>query len=276
MSSAVRTTGHLFRFTFASGAILSFLAGIQLFVLTERTDEFFAWTIAAPLSAVLFGAFYWGAVVIAVFSLTRREWARARVGLFGLVVFFWLTLATTLLHLEKFHLGEGESGARVSAWIWLVVYIVVPVFWTISFADQRRRRGVDSPARSAMPVAYRRALLVLAVVLVVLGIVLFAATGLAADIWPWQLTPLTSRATASWLVGLGLVVGTMWHERDLDRALPGAALMTTVSVLLLVGLARYYSGDVEWGRGAVYAVAVAVTGLLGLLGIAAAVRAARR
>lgn len=101
MSSAVRTTGHLFQFTFGTGAILSFLAGIQLFVPTERTDEFFAWTIAAPLPAALFGAFYWGAVVIAVASLTRREWARARVGLFGLVVFFRLTLVTTLLHLEK-------------------------------------------------------------------------------------------------------------------------------------------------------------------------------
>jgi hypothetical protein len=275
VSSDVRTTGHLFRFTFASGAILSFLAGIQLFVLAERTEEFFAWTIKAPLSASLFGAFYWGAVVIAVTSLTRREWARARVGLFGLVVFFWLTLATTLIHLERFHLGEGQSGARVSAWIWLVVYIVVPVFWTVSFADQRRRRGLDSPARAPMGTAYRQALLVVAVVLVGLGIVLFCATGLAADIWPWPLTPLTSRAAAAWLVGLGLVVGTMWREADHDRSLPGAALMATVAGLLLIALARY-PGGVEWDRGAVYVVGVAAVGLLGIAGVVSGIRARPR
>jgi len=33
------------------GAFLVFLAGLQLYVLTERTDHWFAWTIAVPLTA---------------------------------------------------------------------------------------------------------------------------------------------------------------------------------------------------------------------------------
>jgi hypothetical protein len=40
-------------------ATLVFIAGIQLFVLTEHTDRFFAWTIGVPLTAAFLGAGYW-------------------------------------------------------------------------------------------------------------------------------------------------------------------------------------------------------------------------
>lgn len=37
---------------------LVFLAGVQLFVFSERTDEYFAWTIQPPVGAALLGAGY--------------------------------------------------------------------------------------------------------------------------------------------------------------------------------------------------------------------------
>jgi hypothetical protein len=266
MTGGYRATGPLFRFVFASGGILSFLAGIQLFVLADRTDDFFAWTIAVPASAAFFGAFYWSSVVIAAVSYPRREWARARVGLYGLVVFFWLTLAATLVHLDKFHLGAGETAARVSGWIWLVVYIVVPAFWVVAFAAQSRIVGSDPPVEAPMPAVYRGALLALGAALLVAGVVLLVAPGAAADIWPWPLTPLVSRAAGAWLVGAGIVLLTMWRERDFDRAVPGAAFCASLSVLLAIGLVRY-PDDVEWGRGAVYVVALAVLLAIGGVGL---------
>lgn len=271
MTAGCRRTGPLFRFVFASGGILSFLAGIQLFAFSERTDDFFAWTIAVPASAAFSGAFYWSSVVIAAASFPRREWARARVGLYGLVVFFWLTLAATLLHVDKFHLGAGETAARVSGWIWLVVYVVVPVFWIVAFVVQSRIEGPDPPIETPMPAGYRAVLLVIGVVLLVVGVVLFAVPSAAADIWPWPLTPLTSRASGAWLVGAGLVLGTMWRERDFDRALPGAAFCTSVSVLLAIALVRY-PDDVEWGRGAVYVVVLTAVFALGVIGLVRARR----
>lgn len=272
MSAGYRRIGSLFRFVFVLGGFLSFLAGIQLYVFAERTDEFFAWTIAAPLSAAFSGSFYWSSVVIAAVSYPRREWARARVGLYGLVVFFWLTLAATLAHLDKFHLGAGETAARVSGWIWLVVYVVVPVFWVVAFVAQSRIEGPDPPIEMPMPAVYRGALLVSGVALLIVGVVLLVAPGAAADIWPWPLTPLTSRASGGWLVGAGIVLATMWRERDFDRALPGAAFCTALSVLLAIALVRF-SDTVEWGRGAVYAVTVAVVFVLGLAGLVLARRA---
>ena len=43
-------------------ALLVFLAGVQLFVFPLRTDTYFAWTIASPMTAVFLGASYWSAV----------------------------------------------------------------------------------------------------------------------------------------------------------------------------------------------------------------------
>ncbi len=269
VSDPVRRTSVLFRVVFSVGAALSALAGIQLYVLAEDTEKYFAWTIAAPLSAAFFGAFYWGAVVIATMSFFRREWARARVGTYGVIVFFWLTLLTTLIHLEKFHLGAGEPGARVSAWIWFVVYIVVPVNGLVAFAVQARIRGTDPPVRRPFPTWQRAALGVVGVALVVLGVVMLAAPSAAAEIWPWPLTPLTSRAAGAWVVGIGVIVVTMWHDRDADRALPGSALLAFVPTLSLIALARF-ADDVSWGRGAAYVAALVVLLALGLLGIVAA------
>ncbi len=36
------------------------IAGFQLFVLTEYTDRFFAWTIDVPFTEAFLGVCYWG------------------------------------------------------------------------------------------------------------------------------------------------------------------------------------------------------------------------
>jgi len=41
---------------------LLFIAAIQLFVLSEQTETYFAWTFAAPISAAFMGAGYWSAM----------------------------------------------------------------------------------------------------------------------------------------------------------------------------------------------------------------------
>lgn len=52
-------------------ALLAFIAGIQLYVLSEHTDRYFAWTISSPLTAAFIGASFWtGALAV---SLALRE-----------------------------------------------------------------------------------------------------------------------------------------------------------------------------------------------------------
>jgi hypothetical protein len=40
----------------ACGSFMAMIAGIQLFVGTEHTDDYFAWTIQPPLTAAFLGA----------------------------------------------------------------------------------------------------------------------------------------------------------------------------------------------------------------------------
>ena len=49
--------------------VLVALAGIQLFVFSDRTDRFFAWTIEPPLTAAFLGASYWASVVFEFYAL---------------------------------------------------------------------------------------------------------------------------------------------------------------------------------------------------------------
>src|SRR5438552_4484959 len=87
----------LMRVALGVGAFLVFLAGVQLFVLTNRTEHWFAWTIAVPLTAAFLGAFYWTAIPLAALSATRRHWADARVAIPGVFVFLVLSFVTSTL-----------------------------------------------------------------------------------------------------------------------------------------------------------------------------------
>jgi uncharacterized integral membrane protein len=44
---------------------LLFIAGVQLFILSEQTEFYFAWTISLPLTAAFLGAGYWAAMGVA-------------------------------------------------------------------------------------------------------------------------------------------------------------------------------------------------------------------
>jgi len=65
------------RFALALDACLTLVSEVQLFVLTTRTPEVFAWTIAAGSTATIMGAFYWTACGLSFLSWRRR----ARVGI---------------------------------------------------------------------------------------------------------------------------------------------------------------------------------------------------
>ena len=56
---------------------LVFIAGVPLFVLTEQTDHYFAWTTQPSLTAAAFGAFYWASCALSLLSVREREWANA-------------------------------------------------------------------------------------------------------------------------------------------------------------------------------------------------------
>jgi hypothetical protein len=251
-------------------AVLSTLAVISLYFFSDRTDEWFAWTIKPPLTAAFFGACFGSTLVIEILALRQRAWAAIRVQALAIVVFAALTLVATVPRLEKFHLTADNAAtvqARAAAWFWLVVYIVVPVALLVLMVLQERVPGGDPPSRHPVPWPLRAALGVQSLVLLVVGVALFAVPSTATTLWPWPLTPLTGQATGAWLIAFGLVAGITAFAGDLLRQRNGTIAYTVLGVLVLVATLRFH-GTVAWGQPSAWiylamAVAVTLTGAVG-------------
>jgi hypothetical protein len=237
------------RLILVAGGLFVLVAGVQLFAFSTRTDELFAWTIASPMSASFLGAFYLSAGVLALLSASESTWARARLGVPGVLAFVWLTLLATLLHLDLFHLDEGGFKAELAAWVWLVIYVLEAPVLSWAFVAQLRAAGGDPPRPNTLPPSYRTLTLALSVPLVAFGVALFVAPLDVGDAWPWTLTELTGRAIAAWLVALGGMLAAVWWENERGRIRIALAALLTLVALQGIALARY-GEELDWGSAA--------------------------
>src|SRR5262249_24038784 len=73
-SSSIKNVIVGMRWLFIAEGILAVIAGFQLFVLTNQTDRFFAWTVSPALTAAFFGATYWPGAVMAFIAARKRVW----------------------------------------------------------------------------------------------------------------------------------------------------------------------------------------------------------
>lgn len=181
-----------------------FLAGIPLFLGSDQTDQYFAWTIKPPLTAAFLGALYWASVPLVLLSSRERLWARARIAVPAVLVFTALGLLATLLHLDRFHLSSTILVARGVAWAWLAIYVLVPPITLTLLVGQLRRPGADPPRQAPLPQWMRALLAMQAAVMLAFGVALFLMPEATSPLWPWALTPLTAPAVAAWLVGLAV------------------------------------------------------------------------
>ena len=223
------------------------LAGVQLFGLATRTDELFAWTIQPPVTAAFLGACYWAAAVLAFWSAMQPTWARARIGVPGVLVFIWLTLlchahphrqvpprrrrlpgAVRRLDLAR-DLHPRAAGAAAG----------------VRHAAAHARRG--PAARPAAADWLRVALAVLGAFFFLFGAALFVAPLDAGKLWPWPLTELTGRATAAWIVALGLLLAAMVWENDRKRVRSRLGAAHHARRCWPWPAPLRFSGDIDWG-----------------------------
>jgi hypothetical protein len=225
---------------------MGFAAGLPLFLNSGDTHQF-AWTIKPPLTAAFLGAAYWGSLVLNLLASRERLWARVRIALVPGFVFTSLMLVATLAHLDRFHLGSSSNTlGRAVAWIWLAVYIAIPPLTLAALIAQLRVPGVD-PARAApLPGWMRATFAAQSLVLIVLGIVLFASPSSANSLWPWTLTPLTARASGAWLCGTGLTAAFAVLENDFRRIRAMVAGYAALAAFETVAIARYPHTP-DWG-----------------------------
>lgn len=263
--------------------LLTLLGFGSLFVLAGQTDRSFAWTIDPAATAAFLGAGYASGTVLVVLTLRENTWAAARTPIVTVLLFTVLTLIATLLHLDRFHFGEGGL-PRAAAWFWTVVYVLIPLGMLAALVVQERDRRRDAApggwatARTpgaGLPRTLRAALLVEGVVMLAVGVVLYLAPGTAQALWPWTLTPLTARAVASWLIAYGVATALVVGENDLRRLRAPAVAYAVFGAAQLV-VALRFAGDAAWGVPAgvgylLVAAAVTATGVLAhLLGRRAA------
>ena len=263
----MRQTTPRFRLILWVFAGLALIAGALLFFGATRTDAWWSWTIEPPLTAATLGAFYWAAFVLILAAARSRNWVRARPAVYPITVIALLLLVTTLIHIDRFDL-DSLFGV-----FWVVVYCVLPVLLAWALVDQLRAPGEDRRGAARLPALLRRALILEGVVLLAAGGLLLIAPGAATDVWPWTLSPLTSRAIGSFLFGIGLVALIAARDDD-PRNFRGAALAYTALGLLELLALNLHIPDLGDRPAAtvLYAafwVAVVVTGGYGLRAAAA-------
>jgi hypothetical protein len=265
MDDDIRRVIPAMRAVFVIGSVLVALAAIQLFILTDHTAYFFAWTISPGLSAAFLGGFYITSFVLVAASAAEDEWSRARVGVGGIFVFVTLTMITTFRHLDKFHF-HASAFPTGAAWLWTIIYVVAPIGVAVALVLQERAPGIDRPRVGLLPAWYRVALLAQAVVLFVVAISLSASS--SASWWPWTLTPLVAQGMASWLIALAIVLVTAAWENEWQRIRIASLAYVVLAAVQLIALARY-ANALRGGTGQVlyiaFLVVAATTGLTGIV-----------
>jgi hypothetical protein len=249
--------------------VTTFIGMVQLYIRYDSPEIAFAWTIEPPISAAFFGAGYASGFLLTALALREDRWAGARIAVVTVLVFACLTLVVTLVHVDRFHLDSGGLVANAAAWLWLAVYVVVPAMGVVLYlalsVDEE-----DPPVRRPMGRAMRAALAVVGAAMLVVGLALLLDPTWVANEWPWQLTPLTGRAIAAWLVALGVAAFLAIRERGIDRLRSAYLTFAVFGVLLAIALARY-SDQVTWdGAGTwIYLAWLAGLVVIGLAGTVA-------
>ena len=256
-------------------AALTALAVVQLLLLADVADRYWAWSIRTELTAAFLGGAYAAGFVLAVASLRRHDWAEIRVPLLTVTAFTWLTAVPTLVHLHRLHLVTGGPFARVVSWVWLAVYVVIPLVCVVVVARQERGRTRQRAPRRPMPGWLTAVLAAEGAVLTAAGVTLYAG-GMTVHhhhdptsvlFWPWALMPLSAQVIGAWLIALGLAAALAIRTRELSRLLVAGMTYTAFGVFQLVAVIWYWpqlSRHDLWLVGYVgFLVAVVGTGAYG-------------
>lgn len=227
----------------ASGLVL--MVSISLFFMPDQTERFFAWTINPPLTAAFLGGGYLTSFVLEFLSARERIWVRARPSVPGVWVFTLLTLIVTLVHIDRFHFNSPTAITVIGTWVWLAVYVSVPIAMGLFWIGQVRQPGLDPPRVAPLPGWLRLVLLAQGAIMLLLGAVMLVSPGTIIPAWPWTLSPLTARAIGAWGVGIGVIVIQAAWENDWWRLFPMMISYALYGLLQLINLARF-PATVNW------------------------------
>ncbi len=226
------------------------------------TEEYFAWTIAVPLTASMIGAGYAAALPSILWALALHEWLRIRIMIVAGLALTSFILLFTLRDLSSFHLTEGAGTAIFVGWVWLVAYVCLPPLNIVALVLQERQRthGDAAVVQPVLPWT-RIAFVAWTAALGVLGLLLMFAFSSLEDVWPWGLNRLAAGAMGQWLLTVAVAMGWAAREGDYARIRVLAPFFPLYFVLALLAVART-SGDLIDGRGTVFVAVLAISAVV--------------
>jgi hypothetical protein len=165
-----------------------------LYGVPGETERRWAWPIAPELTALVMGAGYASGAYFFARVLTTRSWRSVTLGFLPIAGFTWFMLLATILHWDRFTHTHPAFAA------WVVLYVVTPVLVPGLWMVNRRRDPGRTPGEPVLPGPVRLVLAAAGGLVVLVAVAMMAAPTTLVDRWPWQLSPLTARVIASYLV----------------------------------------------------------------------------
>jgi hypothetical protein len=213
------------------------LAVAVLYFHPDQTDQYFAWTVKPVMTPLAMGAGYAMGAYFFLRVMLSNRWHRAAPGFLAITAFTIAMLLATLLHWDRFHQGTWAFA------LWFIVYLItpvlVPLLWLRNrFSDPRTPEANDV----SVPIWVRRVTGLGGAAICLFAVAVFLLPDLAIGMWPWQLTPLTARVLAGWLILVG--VGGLVLSREAWWSAGWRLLIESAAVgaiLLLIGAARTWS-----------------------------------
>jgi hypothetical protein len=192
-----------------AAAIVPFLLLAFLVLVPWPTDtkRLFAWHIEPTMSAMVLGSVYLGGAYFFLRVVLATRWHTVAGGFVPVGTFATLMGVTTILHWDRF------LHQNVAFWLWVALYFSTPVLVFAMFIRNQREfdRQADSTERIGTAAAGAIVLGGAASIAMCLFLYLFPSRG--AAVWPWRLTPLTSRMLGA-IFALGAAgVGAWWERR---------------------------------------------------------------
>ena len=203
------------------------VAFVVLYGFPDDTERLFAWTINPTMTPMTLGAVYLGGAYFFLRAFRATAWHTVKGGFVAVGSFASLMGVATIIHWDRFNHGH------VAFWLWGGLYFTTPfLVWGVWLAN-RRRGDTAGPDDLVLPPAARFGMAATGALAVAAGLFLFLLPKKAIDVWPWALTPLTSRVMGAvfmlGIAGLGVLADTRWSAARL--MLQVQAFMLTLILL---------------------------------------------
>jgi hypothetical protein len=218
--------------------IIPFLvvAFVILYFMPGSTETRFAWKILPAMSAMMLGAAYAGGIWFFTGVILARQWHRVWLGLLPVTFFAGILGVTTVLHWDRFNHGTLPFAA------WSTLYFTTPfIVFCLWLWNRREDPVAPEPDDALFSRPVRMIFLAVGILISLISAALFFQPAPMMGLWPWTLTLLTARVTASMfalagVIGLELATEQRW----------GAAKLLLQSqmfsiLLILIAAARDWS-----------------------------------